>query len=47
MDIKKASFSSNLEEDIYIMELDLFITKNQYYLVCKLLKVHLWTKASI
>ena len=29
MDIKKASFSSNLEEDIYMMYLDLYIAKNQ------------------
>ena len=29
MDIKKASSSSNLEEDIYIMYLDLYIAKNQ------------------
>ena len=29
MDIKKAFFSSNLEEDIYMMYLDLYIAKNQ------------------
>ena len=28
-DIKKVSSSSNLEEDIYIMYLDLYIAKNQ------------------
>ena len=47
MDIKKASFNSNLEEDIYMMLLDLFITENQFCLVCKLFKVHWRSKTSI
>ena len=36
MDVKTAFLKGNLEEEIYMMQLEGFIAKNQEYMVCKL-----------
>ena len=36
MDVKTAFLNSNLEEKIYMMQLEGFIAKNQEHMVCKL-----------
>ena len=36
MDVKTAFLNSNLEEEIYMMQLESFIAKNQEHMVCKL-----------
>ena len=36
MDVKTVFLNGNLEEEIYIMQLEGFIAKNQEHLICKL-----------
>ena len=36
MDVKTVFLNDNLEEEIYMMQPEGFITKNQKYMVCKL-----------
>ena len=36
MDVKTAFLNGNLEEEIYMMQLEGFIAKNQEHMVCKL-----------
>ena len=36
MDVKIAFLNGNLEEEIYMMQLEGFIAMNQEYMVCKL-----------
>ena len=36
MDVKTAFLNGNLEEEIYILQLEGFIAKNQEHMVCKL-----------
>ena len=36
MDVNTAFFNDNLEDDIYMMQLDDFIVKGQEHMVCKL-----------
>ena len=36
MDVKIAFLNGNLEEEIYMMQLEGFIAKNQEHMVCKL-----------
>ena len=43
MDVKTVFLNDNLDEEIYMMQLEDFIAKNQEHMVCKLQKVHLWT----
>ena len=47
MDVKIASLNGNIEEEIYMMELEGFIAKNQKHMVCKLKRSIYGLKASI
>ena len=42
MDVKTAFLNSNLEGEIYMMQLEAFIAKNQEHMVCKLKRFKLW-----
>ena len=43
MDVKNTFLNGNLDEEIYMMQSEGFIAKNQEHMVCKLKKVHFWT----
>ena len=42
MDVKTAFLNSNLEGEIYMMQLEAFIAENQEHMVCKLKRFKLW-----
>ena len=47
MDVKIAFLNGNLEEEIYMMQLEDFIAKNQEHMVCKLKRSIYGLKANI
>jgi hypothetical protein len=46
MDIKTTFLNGELDEDIYMDQPDGFAVKGQDGMVCKLLKIFMWAKAS-
>ena len=47
MDVKTAFLNGNIDEIIYMVQLENFESNDSKQLVCKLKKVHIWFKAGI